>query len=124
MAINSNVYDVTNYIDYHPAGSQIIIERCGREVTNLFARIHSNRAWDLLARYKVGKYTTISIPAPTTQIGYALTDIEVALQKANPTTHVIHVKPSQRGGYLGKIVVSDGRIVEVHMEDLKQRELA
>ena len=54
MVINNNVYDVSNYGAEHPGGSSAIYDNCGKEVTGLFARIHSNSAWDLLKKYKIG----------------------------------------------------------------------
>lgn len=54
LIINNNVYDVSSYIGSHPGGRQIITSSCGTEVSGIFARIHSNRAWDLLAKYKIG----------------------------------------------------------------------
>ncbi len=54
LAINNNVYDVSSYISFHPGGSSSITSNCGKEVTGIFSRIHSNRAWDLLAKYKIG----------------------------------------------------------------------
>ena len=57
LAINNNVYDVSSYINYHPGGANMISSRCGQEVSGIFASIHSNRAWDLLAKYKIGILT-------------------------------------------------------------------
>lgn len=54
LVIRNNVYDVSNFIDSHPGGVQRISEQCGKEVSGLFAQIHSNRAWDLLVDYKIG----------------------------------------------------------------------
>lgn len=54
LIINNNVYDVSSFVDSHPGGRQKIISNCGAEVTGIFTGIHSNQAWDLLAKYKVG----------------------------------------------------------------------
>lgn len=56
LAINNKVYDVSNFIGSHPGGANKIISNCGKEVTGIFAQIHSNRAWDLLIKYYVGSY--------------------------------------------------------------------
>ena len=58
LVINNNVYDVSSYIDSHPGGREAITSRCGQEVSGIFAQIHSNRAWDLLAAYKIGSVAT------------------------------------------------------------------
>ena len=55
LVINSNVYDVSLFISEHPGGQGKIIGNCGQEVTGIFAQIHSNFAWDLLAKYKIGQ---------------------------------------------------------------------
>lgn len=52
--VKGNVYDVSSYIAKHPGGSRTIVSRCGKEITGIFAEIHSNRAWDLLSKYKIG----------------------------------------------------------------------
>lgn len=54
LVISQRVYNVTDYIPRHPGGRRAITKRCGTEVTSIFTRIHSNRAWDLLANYKIG----------------------------------------------------------------------
>jgi cytochrome b involved in lipid metabolism len=54
LIINNKVYDVTSYIYQHPGGPDKIISNCGKEVTGIFAAIHSNFAWDLLKKYYIG----------------------------------------------------------------------
>ncbi len=54
LVINNKVYDASSYIGKHPGGRDTIISNCGKEVTGIFAQIHSNRAWDLLAKYQIG----------------------------------------------------------------------
>jgi len=54
LIINKQVYDVTLYINQHPGGKNKIISNCGKEVTGIFAAIHSNFAWNLLKSYYIG----------------------------------------------------------------------
>lgn len=54
LIVNNNVYSVSSYISFHPGGTRNITDVCGKEVTNIFTQIHSNKAWDLLIKYKVG----------------------------------------------------------------------
>lgn len=58
LAINNKVYNVSNYIykDLHPAGNASLAEYCGKVAGPVFSAIHSNRAWDLLSAYFIGKY--------------------------------------------------------------------
>jgi len=111
LIINNNVYDVSSYINYHPAGSRTITSRCGKEVTGIFARIHSNRAWDLLKRYKIGTIST-NKPDVTFQI---LTAISDALKKANPSAEIIAVRP-KTNIYVAKII-SNGKLYEIHINN-------
>jgi cytochrome b involved in lipid metabolism len=59
MAIDGRVYDVTDYIDVHPADPHLMLKYCGRDSSQAFAdkevgRPHSARAVRLLERYLVG----------------------------------------------------------------------
>lgn len=60
MAIHGKVYDVTAYIDLHPADPQVILKHCGKEAsrgwdTKDAGRPHSSRAATLLERYYIGE---------------------------------------------------------------------
>lgn len=55
LIVRDNVYDVDTFISSHPGGVDALSKQCGNEVSDLFASIHSNRAWDLLGSYKIGK---------------------------------------------------------------------
>ena len=111
LIINNNVYDVSDYISYHPGGSRTITSRCGKEVTSIFARIHSNRAWDLLKKYKVGTIKTNQ--ADTTP--QMLNAIETALKDANPTIDVIKVSPKQ-DFYIAKLIFNH-KLYEIHINN-------
>lgn len=57
--IEGKVYNLTDYIQYHPGGSRII-QACGKDATDLFngmspmGRMHSQMARQILAKYIVG----------------------------------------------------------------------
>ncbi|MBP7006848.1 MAG: hypothetical protein KBC44_01160 [Candidatus Pacebacteria bacterium] len=53
LIVKNIVYDVTTYIDKHPGGKSKIVNKCGQESSSAFAAIHSNFAWNLLAKYYV-----------------------------------------------------------------------
>lgn len=60
IVIRGKVYDVTSYIDVHPAPRRTITDHCGEESTWAFEtkereRAHSQEAWELLDRYLVGE---------------------------------------------------------------------
>ncbi len=112
LVINNNVYDVSSYIGYHPGGSKTITSHCGKEVTGIFASIHSNRAWDLLKKYKIGVLISTNIRAPQSEI---LSAIYKGLQKANPTAEIINVK-QKKGLYIAKIIKYN-KLFEVHINN-------
>lgn len=111
LVINNNVYDVSSYISYHPGGSRVIVSNCGKEVTGLFARIHSNRAWDLLAKYKIGT-VQINTQDITSQI---LTAIFESLKKENPDAEIVNVRP-KNNFYIAKIVYNT-KLYEIHIDN-------
>lgn len=60
MAIHGKVYDVTAYIDMHPADPAVMLKYCGKEAdkgwdTKDAGRAHSPRAASLLEKYYVGE---------------------------------------------------------------------
>jgi len=54
MIISGKVYDVTSYVNQHPGGVDNIVSGCGTDATDLFAQIHSQRAYDMLVNFYVG----------------------------------------------------------------------
>lgn len=60
IIVRGQVYDVTNYIDQHPAARRTITDYCGKESSVAFetkerGREHSEGAWKLLENYRVGE---------------------------------------------------------------------
>lgn len=60
IIIHGNAYNVTNFLDQHPGGSDAIIPYCGRDATTAFdtqggrRRGHSQTAQQLLQDYLIG----------------------------------------------------------------------
>ena len=60
LGISGNVYNVTQYLDFHPGGADIILMFCGQDATNAYntqggrGRGHSSRANTLLGQYIIG----------------------------------------------------------------------
>jgi len=59
MAIEGVVYDFTGYIDQHPAPPAVLEPWCGTEATEGmrtkgYGRDHSDRAWQMAERYRIG----------------------------------------------------------------------
>lgn len=54
LALDGKVYNVTDYVSYHPGG-KAILQGCGKDATDLFnAQGHSERVDILLPKYQVG----------------------------------------------------------------------
>lgn len=60
LIISSKVYNVTNFLDQHPGGSDVILPYCGKDATQAFdtqggrRRGHSGSARQQLAEFQVG----------------------------------------------------------------------
>ncbi|HVT01734.1 MAG TPA: cytochrome b5-like heme/steroid binding domain-containing protein [Patescibacteria group bacterium] len=57
--IDNNVYNITNFIDIHPGGREII-RACGIDASGLFASVrdHGSEAVQTLPTYKIGVLKT------------------------------------------------------------------
>lgn len=56
IVIDEFVYDVTEFLDDHPGGSDTILEFIGRDATSAFdGKGHSKEAYAMLEEYKVGQ---------------------------------------------------------------------
>ena len=54
IAIGGNVYDITDYLNYHPGGASILMERMGTDATEDFQLTHSFVNYSLLlAKHQV-----------------------------------------------------------------------
>ncbi|CAG5078357.1 Similar to Cyt-b5: Cytochrome b5 (Drosophila melanogaster) [Cotesia congregata] len=56
IIIKSYVYDVTDYLNEHPGGAELIKECAGKDATSDFNNFgHSSDASNLMKLYKIGK---------------------------------------------------------------------
>ena len=61
MAINDKVYDLTEFIEYHPGGYEIMIEFAGADATNAFnEKPHTIEAADMLEKYLIGELVKVN----------------------------------------------------------------
>ncbi|KAG2353091.1 cytochrome b5-like heme/steroid binding domain-containing protein [Suillus spraguei] len=57
VLIHGEVYDVTNFMDEHPGGDDVILAEAGKDATQAFEDVgHSDEARDLLPPLLVGKF--------------------------------------------------------------------
>jgi cytochrome b involved in lipid metabolism len=56
MVIMDKVYDLTEFIEYHPGGYEIMLEYGGTDATNAFnEKPHTIEAADMLEKYLIGE---------------------------------------------------------------------
>lgn len=56
MVIHDKVYDVTNFLDEHPGGEEILIEHAGQDATEPFEDVgHSSDSREMMAEYLIGE---------------------------------------------------------------------
>lgn len=64
LVVEGDVFDVTDFLDEHPGGFDIIISNTGKDATEDFNEIgHSKSARELLSNYKIGAYKGGKPPA-------------------------------------------------------------
>ncbi|DBA71154.1 TPA: hypothetical protein ACH3X2_011558 [Trebouxia sp. C0005] len=57
LVIGGKVYDVTQFLDEHPGGFDIVLAATGKDATEDFEEIgHSNAAREMLDKYYIGEF--------------------------------------------------------------------
>ncbi|KAE8743673.1 hypothetical protein FOCC_FOCC010714 [Frankliniella occidentalis] len=56
IVVHNGVYDVTEFLNEHPGGEEVLLEQAGKDATEPFEDVgHSSDARELMAKYKVGE---------------------------------------------------------------------
>ncbi|KPI95305.1 PREDICTED: cytochrome b5-like [Papilio xuthus] len=56
LIIHNGVYDVTKFLEEHPGGEEVLLERAGQDGTDPFEDVsHSSDARSLMQQYKIGE---------------------------------------------------------------------
>jgi len=56
LVIHNNIYDVTEFLNEHPGGEEVLLEVAGKEATEMFEDVgHSTDARELMKKYKIGE---------------------------------------------------------------------
>ncbi|XP_068147516.1 cytochrome b5 [Drosophila tropicalis] len=56
LLIHNNIYDVTEFLNEHPGGEEVLIEQAGKDATENFEDVgHSNDAREMMRKYKIGE---------------------------------------------------------------------
>ncbi len=62
MVVLDKVYDLTDFIEYHPGGYEIMLEYAGTDATNAFIeKPHTIEATDMLEKYLIGELVKVII---------------------------------------------------------------
>ncbi|KAI8604712.1 cytochrome b5 [Dissophora ornata] len=57
LAIHGKVYDISEFVDEHPGGEEVLLEEAGRDATEAFEDVgHSDEAREIMKRFAVGVY--------------------------------------------------------------------
>lgn len=72
IAIDGLVYDVTEFVDRHPGGKEILLLCVGREATDLFNSYHpfTNAPRAILPKYRIGSLATFEHPVYKRDSGF------------------------------------------------------
>uniref|UniRef100_A0A1B6MHY1 Cytochrome b5 n=1 Tax=Graphocephala atropunctata TaxID=36148 RepID=A0A1B6MHY1_9HEMI len=55
IVINNIVYNVTDFLNEHPGGEEVLLEQVGKDATEAFEDVgHSSDARDMMKKYQVG----------------------------------------------------------------------
>ncbi|XP_046670196.1 cytochrome b5 [Homalodisca vitripennis] len=56
IVINNIVYNVTDFLNEHPGGEEVLLEQVGKDATEAFEDVgHSSDAREMMKKYKVGE---------------------------------------------------------------------
>ncbi|CAL9164028.1 cytochrome b5 [Musa acuminata AAA Group] len=69
LIISGKVYDVTQFMDEHPGGDDVLLTASGKDATNDFEDIgHSNAAREMMDKYYIGKIDASTLPTKDTYV--------------------------------------------------------
>lgn len=56
LIIHNEVYDVTQFLNEHPGGEEVLLEQAGKDGSEAFEDVgHSSDARELMLKYKIGE---------------------------------------------------------------------
>jgi len=55
IVVNNDVYDVTEFLNEHPGGEEVLLEQAGKDASEAFEDVgHSSDAREMMLKFKVG----------------------------------------------------------------------
>uniref|UniRef100_A0A7S1T8A7 Cytochrome b5 heme-binding domain-containing protein n=1 Tax=Compsopogon caeruleus TaxID=31354 RepID=A0A7S1T8A7_9RHOD len=72
IAVDGKVYDVTDYIDSHPGGREMLLLSVGRDATDLFRSYHpfTDKPRRIMEKFYIGEMVTYEHPVYTPDTGF------------------------------------------------------
>ena len=129
-AIDGRVYDITEYIDFHPTDPSVVTEWCGKVATEAWydkgnGRAHSARATAMLADYYIGVLEGAGVSGPLEAV-----EPEPVSKPASPSTseykdgtYYAESEPDGRGWIsIVEISVMRSRIIAVYYDEIQRNE--
>merc|ERR1711934_1212990 len=93
LVVHNKVYDVTNFMQEHPGGEEVLLDVLGTDSTESFEDVgHSNDARDLLANYLLGELHPDDCSSDNPKSGnyvWQATDKKENKEKESNTTMVL-----------------------------------
>lgn len=72
LIIDGKVYDVTNFLEEHPGGDELLLSATGKDATDDFEDVgHSNSAREMMAEFLVGEVDPSTIPEKASSVDRA-----------------------------------------------------
>lgn len=103
VAVDGAVYDITEFIDRHPGGKEVILLAAGREATDLVNSYHpfSDVPRKILKKYRIGSLATFEHPIYKPDSGFykeAAAEVkkyfdENNIESKNPWTGLVRMTP-------------------------------
>ncbi|XP_038906915.1 cytochrome b5-like [Benincasa hispida] len=67
LIINGKVYNVTEFLEDHPGGDEVLLSGTGKDATDDFEDVgHSESAREMMSKYSVGEIDISTIPERST----------------------------------------------------------
>jgi len=117
IIVNGGIYDVTEFVPFHPGGEQAILPYCGKEASEAFTTRggdgrHSQSAWSQLERYYIATLGTAA-PATTAPTGTTPAAGAVSPTSAAATSYEAAIQKKYTEAVITDINVEDDGRAEV-----------
>ncbi|KAI9272560.1 delta-6-fatty acid desaturase [Sporodiniella umbellata] len=82
IIIDSKVYDVTEFIEDHPGGAQVLLTHVGKDASDVFHAMHPESAYEILNNYFVGDVkAALAEQSPSAQFAMEMRELRDKLKK-------------------------------------------